>query len=297
MNKCERVPSSVLPKCKRIIAIGDIHGDYKVLLKCLKKAKVIDDNKKWIGKDTIVVQLGDQVDSKCRSFECEKDTLGDELKIMKFLDNLHDYAKKENGGVYSILGNHELMNVMGNINYASSEGILSMGGVSIRKNKFAPSGELAIYLACNRNSIMKVGSFLFVHGGLLPKKAKKYSLEKINELIREYLLGNINESNADLNDLLRSKDSPFWDRTFSNYSSNKNIGEGNTCNKVNETMEYLKLRGMIVGHTVQKRGINSACDGKIWRTDIGMSKAFGKKNKKIQVLEIINDGEQINVLK
>jgi hypothetical protein len=60
-------------------------------------------------------------------------------------------------------------------------------------------------------------------------------------------------------------------------------------------MEYLKLKGMVVGHTVQN-GINSACDGKIWRTDIGMSRSFGKKQK-IQVLEIKNNGKEINVLK
>jgi hypothetical protein len=52
---------------------------------------------------------------------------------------------------------------------------------------------------------------------------------------------------------------------------------------------------MVVGHTVQN-GINSACDGKIWRTDIGMSRSFGKRNK-IQVLEILYNGKKINILK
>jgi hypothetical protein len=293
MNKCSRILPSVLPPCRRIIAIGDIHGDYKVLLKCLYKANVIDKSKKWIGADTIVVQLGDQVDSKCRSFDCEKDSIGEELKIVKYLDNLNEQAQKTGGAVYSLLGNHELMNVMGNFNYVSSEGLMSLGGSSERKNKFAPSGELAIYLACNRNSIMKIGSFLFVHGGLVPKKAKKYTLEKINELIREYLLGNINGNTRELNDLLQSRESPFWDRTFSNRSSN----EPKTCSVLNETIQYLKLRGMVVGHSVQRGGINSGCDGKIWRTDIGMSKSFGKRNKKIQVLEILNDGKEVNIIK
>ena len=37
----------ILPAKKRIIAIGDLHGDYKLTLDCLKIAKVIDDKLKW----------------------------------------------------------------------------------------------------------------------------------------------------------------------------------------------------------------------------------------------------------
>ena len=194
--------------------------------------------------------------------------------------------------MYSLLGNHELMNVMGNLNYNSPENLVSFGGARERINKFAPSGEIAVYLACNRNSIMKIGDFMFVHGGLLPNKAKQYSLEAINTIIREYLLGNKSQDDPDVSNLLVGKESPFWTRTFSNTFSGHSE---KSCSILNNTMEYLKLKGMVVGHTVQN-GINSACDGKIWRTDIGMSRSFGKKQK-IQVLEILNNGKEINVLK
>ena len=48
----------------RIIAIGDIHGDYYIFIELLKLAKVIDNNLNWIGKDTYVIQLGDTLDGK-----------------------------------------------------------------------------------------------------------------------------------------------------------------------------------------------------------------------------------------
>jgi hypothetical protein len=57
---------------------------------------------------------------------------------------------------------------------------------------------------------------------------------------------------------------------------------------------------MFVGHTPQfKEGINNRCDKTIWRTDIGMSRAFDISStpREIQVLEILNDGETINILK
>jgi hypothetical protein len=292
MNTCSTILPTVLPAVRRIIAIGDLHGDFRALLTCLRMSNVLDKKREWIGGNTVVIQLGDQIDSKCRSGKCEKDEIGDELKIIKFLDKIHVKASLHGGAVYSLLGNHELMNVMGNLNYTSAENLVSFGGAENRLNKFAPSGEIAIYLACNRNSIMKIGDFIFVHGGLLPKKAKQYSLESINMIIREYLLGNKYEDDRQVKDLLQGKESPFWSRMFSNvFSGNSET----SCSRLNETIEYLKLKGMVVGHTVQKNGINGGCDGKIWRTDTGMSRSFGKN--KIQVLEILENGKQINILK
>jgi hypothetical protein len=40
---------------------------------------------------------------------------------------------------------------------------------------------------------------------------------------------------------------------------------------------------MVVGHTVQHQGVNSACDGRVWRIDVGLSRYFGGP---IQALEI-----------
>jgi len=61
---------SVLPAVDRIIVLGDVHGDWDMLIKSLKVAKLIpadfyewnpDDKAKWTGKDTVVVQVGDQM--------------------------------------------------------------------------------------------------------------------------------------------------------------------------------------------------------------------------------------------
>ena len=54
--------SNILPAKRRIIAIGDLHGDWKATILALKRAGVINNSLKWIGMDTVVVQIGDQVD-------------------------------------------------------------------------------------------------------------------------------------------------------------------------------------------------------------------------------------------
>ena len=56
---------SILPPVKRIIVLGDLHGDWKLTIESLKIAKLINTKLNWVGGDTIVVQLGDQIDS-CR---------------------------------------------------------------------------------------------------------------------------------------------------------------------------------------------------------------------------------------
>ena len=59
---------SVYADIKRIIAIGDIHGDFDALLKALYIGKVINIKGKWIGEETHVVQVGDLLDKGGRGF-------------------------------------------------------------------------------------------------------------------------------------------------------------------------------------------------------------------------------------
>tara|TARA_Y100000310_G_C20581154_1_gene763052 strand:+ start:1043 stop:1234 length:192 start_codon:yes stop_codon:yes gene_type:complete len=60
---------------------------------------------------------------------------------------------------------------------------------------------------------------------------------------------------------------------------------------------------MVLGHSPQymwNKGINSSFNNRLWRVDVGMSRAFGPlqqghKYRKIQILEIKND-TQISIL-
>ena len=135
-QSCHSKSYQELPKCKRIIVIGDLHGDWDITKKIFIRYKLIDTNGKWIAKpkDTQVVQVGDIVDRGGRP-----DTVGDEcseVKIMDFLDDIHEQAQLYGGGVYCILGNHEIMNVVGNFTYAGEESIKCFGGEDERKKAF-----------------------------------------------------------------------------------------------------------------------------------------------------------------
>ncbi len=88
---------------------------------------------------------------------------------MEFLYDLHRQAQYSGGKVISLIGNHELMNILGDFRYASKQQILGMGGYQQRRDILKPGGDLAVKLACNSLGIVKIGDWVFVHGGLLPE--------------------------------------------------------------------------------------------------------------------------------
>ena len=169
MYKCENPPSKIQTN-NRILVLGDLHADYKKTVDLFTYFDIIDYNNKWTGGNTIIVQLGDQMDGYGRGGY--EDAAG-EIDILNFFDNLHQQAKIEGGGVYSLIGNHELMNVMGNFSYASKNDIKESGGIEQRRIMYSPGGIMAKRLSCTRNTILKINDIIFVHGGIIPEIVKK----------------------------------------------------------------------------------------------------------------------------
>jgi hypothetical protein len=336
-SKYERIPH-ILPKAERIIAIGDIHGDMQLTIDCLKLAKVINDDFEWIAEppNTIVVQIGDQVD-RCRptqSLKCDNPeaTPFDEdsdIKILEFFTELNKKARSKGGYVISLLGNHEILNVDGNMDYVSYKGIKQFeneinpetnekfkSGLEARKYLFKNGNKYAKFLACTRQTAVIIGSNLFVHAAILPNLARKFQINELNLLIKKWLLGIINNSDkikgiGKLSDILFNYEkSPFWPRFLGNLPPNVSIEDETCVDYLVEPLELYNCNNMIIGHTPQpftknKTGINVTCrfqekeiNKGVWRIDVGSSLGFEKfKNNKIknntkpQVLEILDDNK------
>ncbi len=286
LKKKSKIIPSIIPFARRIIAIGDLHGDLEKIILIFKKAKLIKKFGKswrWIGKDTHVVQIGDQIDYGGRAVG-NKD-YSKELEVINFLDIMHLKAIKHKGAVISLLGNHELMNVTGNFQYVSNKGVKDFINHNVRQKSFAPGGIIAKHFANTRNVIVKIGKWVFVHAGILPYWAKNYKITDLNNLIKDYLLGKKSINNKLIQRIVLNthNDSFLWTREYGYPSHN------NYCNKLNLALKYLNANAMVVGHSIQNN-IKSACNNKLWLIDVGISKCFkGVGANRIQVLEIIHN--------
>ncbi len=93
---------------ERIIAIADLHGDYERYFEVMQSAGLIDKKGKWVGGKTHLVQTGDITDRGA-----------DSKKIIDHLNKLAKQARKKGGYIHMLIGNHEAMNVIGDLRYVS----------------------------------------------------------------------------------------------------------------------------------------------------------------------------------
>ena len=94
----------------RIVAIGDIHGSYDGLTTILKRTGLVNDQLKWAGGRTVLVQTGDYTDRGT-----------DVRKVMDLLMQIEKDAKAAGGQAIVLAGNHEIMNVMGDLRDVTPE--------------------------------------------------------------------------------------------------------------------------------------------------------------------------------
>ncbi|SCV74929.1 BQ2448_7958 [Microbotryum intermedium] len=106
---------------RRIVAVGDIHGDMPHFTRILRHLNLLSLKNEWIGGRTILVQTGDIVDRG-------KDTIA----LYRFFDILRPQAERAGGALVNLLGNHELMNAMHDWRYVTPEDIASFGGERAR---------------------------------------------------------------------------------------------------------------------------------------------------------------------
>ncbi|KAG5187709.1 calcineurin-like phosphoesterase family protein [Tribonema minus] len=300
----QRLPITIVEdEPERMVFMGDVHGDITAFQDCLEVAGLIDEEGAWAGGTTVLVQLGDIFDRG-----------DDDLAIEEWLFLLAEQAAEAGGAVYHLLGNHELMNIMGDHSSASKESFAPFVELSplvetwMNENtallekvpKWAwprlaamrASGPVA-HMMAGHSVAMKIGNTLVVHAGILrehlePQRCGGVTnggvacLELLNSVAANYLLN----GGGMPQEMLWGRESPVWTRRYS-------MPDGKALAKdaEEELIAVLEATGsirMVVGHTPQSAGINSAAQGKVWRVDTGMTKAIGGKP---EVLEIRKGGE------
>jgi hypothetical protein len=98
-----------LPAEERLIAFGDVHGGATELTKLLTALDLIDEDGGWVGGAVHLLSLGDLLDRG-----------PDSRAVMDLLMRLEAEAPASGGQVSLILGNHEIMNLTGDLRYVSA---------------------------------------------------------------------------------------------------------------------------------------------------------------------------------
>ena len=263
-----------------IVAIGDIHGDFKVLLKIMKHAKLIDSKLNWIGKTTHVVQMGDIHDL----LRCKLDPKEDqhnESNIINFLINLDNQAILVGGRVLFLIGNHEIMNIYGEFDYVSPKSIMfdpelsskDTSSVSkqkiYRKQQFKIGGKYAKKIS-KGYGIIKIGPYIFTHaGGFNSPAIFSLGIKKINSILKQFILGK-DVPNFECTQILQLLE----DRSLVNGLQSSSITSVNNSKiLLDNILSSFGGHILVVGHTPHSK-ITSYVGGKLYCVDVGLSVGF-----------------------
>jgi hypothetical protein len=165
---------------ERVVAIGDVHGALDELVVVLRGVELVDEELAWIGGQTHLVSLGDLVDRGDRG-----------RQVMDLLMRLQAEAEAAGGAIHIVLGNHEVMNLVGDLRYVSEGDYAQFGSATAgdlppgyleRRAAFAPDGKYGRWLLDFPVAIA-YDDTLFLHGGV-SGALDGLSLEDINEASR-----------------------------------------------------------------------------------------------------------------
>lgn len=161
---------------ERVVAIGDVHGARDELVALLGDVGLIDDQLHWSGGRAHLVSLGDLLDR------------GDYgRQVMDLMMRLQQEAAAAGGAVHVLLGNHEVMNLTGDLRYVSAGDYAQFGsaardglppGFFERRAALAPDGHYGRWLLGLPVALV-VNDTLFVHGGV-STMLEGMSLDDIN---------------------------------------------------------------------------------------------------------------------
>ena len=287
----------------RIVAIGDIHGDYENYRRVMREAGLTDKRGRWAAGKTHFVQVGDIPDRG-----------PDTRKITAHLQKLEKQALKNGGRVHILVGNHEFMNATGDLRYvhpgeyeafksrnskayldnyyqqvvaaitAKNEQLLAEGsnattiideafktqwyrdhppGYIEHRLSWQKGGEMNRWVS-QHNSVIRINNILFMHAGL-GAPYTSWTLSDINTTIRSELRG----EGSDEPSLGDNQAGPLWYRGL---AKNDEVDEEAHLASL---LEAFGVDMIVVGHTPNLGVITPRFGGRVVIIDTGISDYYG----------------------
>ena len=308
---------------QRIIAVGDLHGDFQAWQDIARGAGLIDSNGHWAAGKTILVQLGDVTDRE-----------PDSLKIIRSLEQLQREAPRKGGKAIVVLGNHEAMNLLGDnryttpgeyaafvdaqsaarrdrvyeVNRAKLEAFYKSQNPAVtpdqvrstwmndhplgwveHKLAWSPAGDLGKW-ATGNPAILKIGGTLFVHGGISAEYARQ-PIEAVNKRVAAAMIAADDSPSSVLSDPL----GPLWYRGLVATDPDAQAARASAKppspaltpdQELGAVLAAYGAQRLVIAHTPSLQGIQITGNGRLARIDTGNSRFYGGP---LSWLEIIGD--------
>lgn len=294
---------------ERVIAIGDLHGDYERYIDVMQSAGLIDRKGKWSGGQTHLVQTGDITDRGA-----------DSRKIIDHLVKLKKQAKRKGGYVHLLIGNHESMNVVGDLRYVSPgefaafttknsprlqslqwqmqvewmqanvaefetmdldayrkewEQQVPLGWVEHRQ-AWSLNGEYGEWVKGNQVAV-QINDSIFLHGGISDKYCK-FSLESLTEQVIAALQNYDPSVVTIVNDPL----GPLWYRGLAQEEETDIFSQ-----TLDNILERYGAKRIVIGHSPTGGVVWPRFDQRVVANDTGIARYYGAHKG---LLELTADG-------
>ena len=199
---------------EKVVAIADVHGAYEAMVETLGEVGILDDDLAWSGGASHLVIVGDLLDRGPRSRDA-----------LDLLMRLEVEAAAAGGHVHVLIGNHEMMNMIGDLRYVSKSEYAAFAADETRERRkhwfnawsrrvgvnsaaqerfdstfprgyfalreaFGPDGQFGKWLL-EKNVVAVINRTAFVHGGLPPVVAD-LGLEGVNQGLKQDLVDYVN---------------------------------------------------------------------------------------------------------
>ena len=220
----------VRPVPRRVVAIGDLHGDLRAFGAIARACGLLDERGGWRGGTTHLVLMGDLVGGQHSRL------------LLNALIRLEHEAWRAGGCVHALLGNHDLLPVAGRFGKLTPR-----ERRDYRKSDFRGDGPYAAWIL-GRPVILKIGGTLYVHAGL-DRWALDTDPAEVNAHVRAWiahLQGTGPKPPRETRWAFDDDDGPMWTRAFRTRGRPKDAPSRKTIRAI---LERLGAERIVLGHS------------------------------------------------
>jgi hypothetical protein len=159
-----------------LYVVGDTHGQVDALVVGLRRAGLIDEGLRWSGGRRHLAFAGDFTDRG-----------PDVMALLWLIYRLEHEAAQAGGRIHMVLGNHDVMVMMGDLRYVHEKELAVAAAHGLPHDRMLDIRNtiLGRWLA-SKPALIRVDRTLIVHGGVAPEFAE-LGLRRIDEQLAQFV--------------------------------------------------------------------------------------------------------------